>query len=101
MLASPWPISSWLGSMRCRTVPAMALAMEMASMKPTRAMTRAALNSCSPPSRVKPGRRKDGSPAGIEPTTSPPPMSCSPPWSMRLTRQRRPSVTTSGGAWSS
>ena len=98
MLASPWPISSWLGSMRCRTLPAMALAMEMASMKPTRAMTRAALNSCSRPSKLKPGRRNEGSPAGMAPTTSPPPMSCISPAPIRFTRQRRPSVTSPSGS---
>ena len=47
MLASPWPINSWLGSTRCLALPAMALAMEIDSMKATRAMTRAALISWS------------------------------------------------------
>jgi hypothetical protein len=42
MLARPWPTSSWLGSRRCLVLAAMALAMEMASMKPTREITRAA-----------------------------------------------------------
>ena len=38
MLASPWPISSWLGSSRWPVFAAMALAMEMASMKPSKEM---------------------------------------------------------------
>ena len=55
MLARPWPISSWLGSMRCLVLAAMALAMEMASMKPTSEITRAADSSEPSASRLKLG----------------------------------------------
>src|SRR5574340_488231 len=56
MLASPWPISSWLGSMRCLVFAAMALAMEMASMKPTREITSAPENRVTIMSQLKVGR---------------------------------------------
>ena len=75
MLARPWPISSWLGSSRCLVLAAMALAMEMASMKPTREMTMAAESRLPIMSQENVGMPIEGRPSGILPTTSPPPVS--------------------------
>ena len=88
MLAKPWPISSWFGSMRSLVFAAIALAMEMASMKPTREITSAPENSDTIMSQLNFGRSNCGSPAGMAPTTSPPPTSLSSPLLTFLMRQR-------------
>jgi len=86
MLASPWPISSWLGSMRSLVLAAMALAMEIASMKPTSEITRAADSRLPNASRLKLGICTLGRPSGMPPTTSPPPSSLKP---LALSLRRR------------
>ena len=58
MLASPWPISSWLGSMRCRVRVAIAFAIEIASMKPTSVMTNAVESSVTNVSQSRPRQRR-------------------------------------------
>ena len=88
MLARPWPISSWLGSIFCLVLAAMALAMEMASMKPTSEMTMAADSRLPIMSQENFGRPIEGSPSGILPTTSPPPISLNAPLAALAMRQR-------------
>ncbi len=50
----------------------MALAMEMASMKPMSEMVTAAVMSCCITSQSNTGRLNPGRPSGIVPTTAPP-----------------------------
>jgi hypothetical protein len=98
MLARPWPTSSWLGSRRCLVLAAMALAMEMASMKPTREITRAADSMAPNLSMSSLGRDTLGSPSGMLPTTSPPPASRISPLATLAIFQASPSVLTPAGA---
>ncbi len=74
-LDRPWPISSWFGSILSLVLAAMALAMEIASMKPTSEMTMAADSRLPIMSQENLGRPNEGRPSGILPTTSPPPVS--------------------------
>ena len=89
--ARPWPISSWLGSILSLVFAAMALAIEIASMKPTREMTMAAENRLPTMSHEKPGSPMDGKPCGTVPTTSPPPLSLRSWLAALAMRQLRPS----------
>jgi hypothetical protein len=58
--------------MRSRVRAAIALAMEMASMKPTSAMIMALVSSVTAIPRSSTGKAMEGRPAGIAPTTAPP-----------------------------
>ncbi len=87
----PCPSSSWFGSIFCLVRAAMALAMEIASMKPTSEMTMVAESRLPIISQEIFGRPNEGSPSGTRPTTSPPPTSLNSSLPARAMRQRRPS----------
>ena len=72
MLARPWPTSSLLVSTRSPVVVAMALEIDVASMKPIKAITSAAGNSAKNRSHWISGTAKWGRPCGMSPTTAPP-----------------------------
>ncbi len=72
ILASPCPMSSWFSSQRTRVLMAIALQLDIASMKLMSAMTKAAGNNAVIALHSSAGTPTPGSPAGMLPTTRPP-----------------------------
>ena len=76
MLESPWPMNSWLPSMRCSDRTAIARAIETASVSASMVITSAGPKVFFSAANEKSGSWKGGSPAGSAPTVLMPVSAC-------------------------